>query len=468
MSNTEQMQQWSSPVGQPVEQPIPVEQPVDNARRNRWIAAGVATAVGIGGLVALASCENDSKADGSVGDTPAVDVDIDELRELLTVNNEDLSAVDCETDGLATGTMQVAELPNGDKVVVSKVNSTLLVVTDTRTQDNRLFSDGIANPMTSAEYTDANKEALEAEFAATMCEDPIVASMVANQFANMEVNGVKVVDLNPWLEAYQGSTDEINDNAAELMPAFGKDVSEMSDEEVLAAFEARQEHTELAEKLATLINRFENSGIEDDLTTALNYHVEAGGLTVGQMPEIALNDVQYEGNFLVFQLKLKDGRCLEAFVINPNDQRTGEVDICDVPETPEKTPPTTGTTPPTHTTPTTPPTTGPPSSSTTIPVKKDDGVLPDTGIPADQDPGTPDVPGVGPAGQTPNDEGYIPTETPPPSQAPDTTQLPAPTTSPNTVPATTGVAPSSTNPPVVAPSNPTPEAPETGTLPPRP
>jgi hypothetical protein len=417
--------------------------------------------------VLLATCDdNNSAADGTPAPTEA---ELDELRTLLTVGDE--SSVDCETDGLATGTMEVATLSNGEKLVISKVNSTLPVDSTVRTQDNKLFSDGMANPMTTAEYTDANKEALEAEFAATMCEDPIITSMVANQFANMDVNGIKVIDLNPWLQGYEGDASTINDNAAKLMPAFGKDLSEMSDEEVMAAVEARAEHTELAEKLATLINRFENTGIEDDLTVALNYHLEAGGLTVGQLPEVAKNDVSYKRNFLVFKLTLKDGRCLEAFVINPNDQRTGDADICYievppvVPPTPPTAPPEDGSTTTTTTQPETPPEESVPE---TVPPKVDDGELPETGVPADQDPGTPDVPGQGPAGQEPNDEGYIPSETPPSSQAPDTTLLPAPVTAPNTVPASTGVAPTSTNPPVVAPSNPTPEAPETGTLPQRP
>ncbi len=392
-----------------------------------------------------------STAEVVAGETPSLtetDLELEELRELLSVGDE--SSFDCETDGLATATMEVKTLSNGKELVVPKVNSTLGVDSTIRTQDNRLFSDSMANSMTSAEFTDDNKESLEAEFGATMCEDPIIASMVANQFANMEVNGIKVIDLNPWLEGYQGDASTINDNAAKLMPAFGSDPSVMSEDEVLAAVKAREQHTALAEQLATLINRFENSGIEDDLTTTLNYRLVAGGLTVGQMPEVALNDVQYAGNFLVFRLTLKDGRCLEAFVINPNDQRTGEVDVCYVEIPPEDTVP--GSTVP----------------GSTVPAKNDDGKLPNTGIPADQDPGTPDVPGQGPAGQPPNDEGYIPSETRPPSQPTDTTILPPPATAPNTVPASTGAAPVSTNPPVVAPGNPTPSTPENGPLPAQP
>jgi hypothetical protein len=254
----------------------------------------------------------------------------------------------------------------------------------------------MANALTTAEYTDENKATLLSEFSATICEDPLVASQVANHFANMDVNGIKVLDLNPWLNGYEGDASVINDNATELMPQFGKDVANMTDEEVVAAYEARQQHTELAAKLATLLSRFENSGIEENLTTIFNYHLEAGGLTAGQMPEVALNDAQYTGNFLVLRLTLKDGRCLDAFVINPNDQRTGEVDICDVPTTPDTT------------TPGTPPET-PPSSTipdgrkvpgTTIPAT-DNTSAPNTNIGDDHDNGNPPI--LGEDDVTPDD-----------------------------------------------------------------
>jgi hypothetical protein len=168
-----------------------------------------------------------------------------------------------------------------------------------------------------------------------------------------------------------------------------------------------------------------------------------------------------------------DGKPMEVFFVdlfangcdNPIRIKTPEPEEPTEPTTPPTVPPTTPPTVP----PTTPPTgtLPPPTTTTTIPPKIAEP-LPPTGVPADTDPGTPDVPGEGPAGQTPNNSGYIPSETPPPSQAPNTTQLPAPVTAPNTIPAVEGTAPATTNAPVVAPNNPTPSNPETGPLPPRP
>lgn len=90
------------------------------------------------------------------------------------------------------------------------------------------------------------------------------------------------------------------------------------------------------------------------------------------------------------------------------------------------------------------------TTTSTVPAKYDDGRLPgNPNVPADQDKGTPDLPGVGPAGQTPGPDGYLPQETRPqaPSTAPDQTQAPTTTGRPT---ASTTPAPTSTNPPVTA------------------
>lgn len=97
--------------------------------------------------------------------------------------------------------------------------------------------------------------------------------------------------------------------------------------------------------------------------------------------------------------------------------------------------------------------------------KTDDDILPGDGTPVAQDPGTPDVPGEGPAGQGPvSGEGYLPGETPPPT--PPEVFVPPQATNPQpTTPATTGVQ--QTAPPASATTNPN-NPPNTGTMPPQP
>lgn len=72
--------------------------------------------------------------------------------------------------------------------------------------------------------------------------------------------------------------------------------------------------------------------------------------------------------------------------------------------------------------------------------KTDDDILPGDGTPAAQDPGTPDVPGEGPAGQEPGDNGYLPHEPQPPVPPTTAENTAEPTTTTEDItPATTGV-----------------------------
>jgi hypothetical protein len=118
--------------------------------------------------------------------------------EIATVNNvlsESLrqKAYDCVVDGANTGTLKLNS-GKGGAAVIPKLNSNIANIdVDKTTQDNRRWSDAIANPMTS-ETTD--KVAMLAEFNATMCEDPLVTEMVATYFANLKIGGKSVIDMS--------------------------------------------------------------------------------------------------------------------------------------------------------------------------------------------------------------------------------------------------------------------------------
>ena len=85
-----------------------------------------------------------------------------------------------------------------------------------------------------------------------------------------------------------------------------------------------------------------------------------------------------------------------------------------------------------------------------VPSKHDDGKLPgNPNVPADQDKGTPDNAGRGPAGQTPNDEGYVDGENKPNKPTPKPTPAPlpeAPDTRPPQAPAQENPVPPVTGP----------------------
>ncbi len=110
----------------------------------------------------------------------------------------------------------------------------------------------------------------------------------------------------------------------------------------------------------------------------------------------------------------------------------------------------------------------PPETEVTVPTKYDDNQIPGDGAGASQDEGVKDVAGQGPAGQTPNDRGFVGGETAPsvPASSSTTQGQTTPTTERPT--ATTSPSPTSTNPPVTATSSVPTTAPQNGTLPPRP
>jgi hypothetical protein len=408
----------------------------------RIVAAGAVVAASLVGFNVLSNDGDGSprvegSPSGSSDETPN-----NELEDMLTVNSSRFNCVD-DNDG-------TAEIIEIDEYHIVRPNlvSTLRVDASVHTQDNRLFSDSPANPIINLETA----ETALLEFQNTLCESPEMTAMTANYFANLEVEGVKVLDLNDWLQGYEGSADVINDNAAEFIPQYFDD--NVSFEDQLAA---NQDHRNIAENLAELLSRFENLGIVEADTT-FNYHLSAGGLSTG-IPEFAVNDEQYTGKFIQLQLTFKDGRCVKALMVNIDDQRIAESDLCVVSIPPTmppmvfettttnpETPPTTGTTPPTTGVTTT---TGPNGSTTTsVPSK--------ASVPTTQAP---------PAITSPSARPSTTLAQPPATAAPDTLpQGVTPTTwdvvpTPSTIqhpdaPPVTGTAPATTQPPATTPTAP--------------
>jgi hypothetical protein len=193
----------------------------------------------------------------------------------------------------------------------------------------------------------------------------------------------------------------------------------------------------------------------------------SSSVSAGEAPASAFNSgVDAEGNLVTASAPGIDGNRKAANVTLPNDSkasvlaRCGNVAVPNKPGLPEG-----PTDQPTTTSSSTPETT----PSTKVNPKHDDGKLPgDPSVPADQDKGTPDVAGDGPAGQKPDNDGYLPQE--PRPTVPETT----PTTHPQTTPttnrptATTSPSPTSTNPPVTATTSTPTTAPQDKPLPPKP
>ncbi len=391
--------------------------------RNKIVAGSIAGVVLTGAVVASAWDGDSSPANkAAANEAPAMDEGpsttreqvttttintADELRELLTI---DTTSFDCVEDGGATDTIEIGTLSNGDKLVIPRAVTLLQPDSSVRDQDHRISSEAVANPMTSSQE---DKNALGAEFNATMCESPEVTAMAAHYFANMQMGETKIVDLNPWLQPYVGGADIINDKAKEFVPTLGD--AHVTIPEAEKAGEANEAHRELAEKLAELMSRFDNQGVQDNITTILNYRlIPDQTLQVGDLPEFELNPNQYTGRFLVFKLTLKTGECIKELLINVDDQRIAEGQDCEMvpaPTTTTTTASTETTGAPTTTTGNTTPapttTTGnttPPATSTSTTTTTTTTVAPTTTRPEVSVPASEPIQGPGAGGEADDDD----------------------------------------------------------------
>ncbi|MGH7240942.1 MAG: hypothetical protein ACREGB_01455 [Candidatus Saccharimonadales bacterium] len=178
----------------------------------------------------------------------------------------------------------------------------------------RKWSDAISTPLQGESPPDKLQSAK-----GSVCQDPFYGVTLANFFANLNVDGVNVGDLNPWLALYKGSPDQINDQAAAFMPLL--DVKNASEAQVQKAAQQNLEYQDFAAKLDTLLGRFNVDGIKS-LKSTMNLHLTGGGLKVSGLPEVGVNPNQEALPALVLSVTLK-GACAPAKVIglNTGDQR---------------------------------------------------------------------------------------------------------------------------------------------------
>ncbi len=312
-----------------------------------------------------------------------------ELRELLSVS-DDMVTVDCPELVEETGIGQAVEVSEGNYIVKTEIGA-LKGLAENGVENGRLWSDAISIPLPEAEN---NEDAIQ-NIQARMCEDPLVGVQFANSVARLEVNGVKVSDLDiDWLQRYEGHASDINDVAAEFVSTDEDLISEETRE---AAIARNQEYQAQAELFGTTLARFQSLGL-GERQTATNLHLAGNGVIVSDtdLPEVEQNPDQYNARAYWFGLTEKDGNECDDQLIGFNDRDmrivTNEI-VCETPLPPtseEPTPPsvpdttqppvseqptTTGTTettaPPTTVAPTTtrpaPTTTAAPTTTTTRP-----------------------------------------------------------------------------------------------------
>ncbi|MDB5182410.1 MAG: hypothetical protein JWO47_194 [Candidatus Saccharibacteria bacterium] len=326
---------------------------------------------------------------------------------------------------------QVISLPNGGDFVKFTVGAL--------NNSDRVSSDDLSTPIESVDPVAGLVEVQEA-----ICADPELGMQLAKAFADMQVGGHNVVDLNAWLAPYVMDASQINDKAKEFIPGLDVKKADLTDEIRQAAIAKNAEYEDLASRMITLLDKFKSAGIGPMIGT-LNFHLVAGGLEVGQLPEVEQAPDADIKPALRLILDEKNGRCLVMIGFNTEDKRFEEGTECVpaiVPTTPNSSTPPANSTATTNGTPT--PTTHPnstPSTSSTldIPTTSTGTTTPvETTTATTQPIKLPN----GPNGTTPSDTVETPvtqgTNVPTSQQAPTTAPATTPAvTSPNTQPGTT-------------------------------
>ncbi|MCA9324574.1 DMT family transporter [Candidatus Saccharibacteria bacterium] len=228
---------------------------------------------------------------------------------------------------------RVATTDDGEDIVKFDIGALHRVGTG---KDLRRWSDALSTPLSG----ETNADKLEAVKVA-ICQDPLYGATVANMFATLRVGDVKVRSLNPWLKGIEAPA-KINDSALKAMPLAGVNVP--TDAQVAKAVRRNQAWQDTAARLNTLLDRFQVTKVRS-LTSVRNWHLVAGGLVAGSLPEVGLNPQQESLPALVLEITQK-GACAPLAVIgfNAGDKRpevfpTPSCGSTPTPGTPTTTPP---------------------------------------------------------------------------------------------------------------------------------
>jgi len=275
---------------------------------NWWRARAVASVTVVLAVLAVAlllGLRGDGTGDPGSDPPPSTTVPNVPNVELIGILTVDTTTVDCQQ---LLGEDATMKLEDGTAVIRFEVGALKPV-----RMDGRAWSDAISNPLKATLPAEALKE-----IQAAICQDPLMGVTVAHLFAGLGVEGVKVVDLNDWLKPYAVEAAQINDLAVGFIPLL--DVAPPTEEQVASAISQNLEYQDLAESLGTLLGRFQVVGIQAE-QSVLNYHLDAGGLAVGKLPEVGLNPAQENLPALVLEANVKPGNCLARVGFNVGDKR---------------------------------------------------------------------------------------------------------------------------------------------------
>ena len=237
-----------------------------------------------------------------------------ELKELLDVASKPLDKVSCvnivkETKGTVTDGTYALLLESLKGVGTTKSVST--------------WSTSLSTPLKGKSAKEKAQYIKRA-----ICEEPMVGVSLAHLFANLKVEGVKVIDLQStdWLDPYVGSTSQLNDRVADFMPVTDYQIkhlgADVPDDVYQDGLNANHEYSEFASRLNLLLSRYQLGEVLS-IDAIQHYRLKGGGLTGDGVPEIELTKEADTKPSLVFYLTKKTDDCkpISVLAFNVGDKR---------------------------------------------------------------------------------------------------------------------------------------------------
>ncbi len=179
--------------------------------------------------------------------------------------------------------------------------------------EDRQISTGMESPIIPNNPNQALGQVMR-----TVCEDPEFGLALSNLFylTTIGQNGPSIGQVNSsWME----NSSNIAENAAKFIPELNQNI--ITQEQLQKAEKANIAWQEYAAKLNTILLKFQNMGIQANLVSTVNYHVEDGGVKISGLPEEAISPNQDSKPALVLELTGKNISCYAVIGFNTEDQR---------------------------------------------------------------------------------------------------------------------------------------------------
>lgn len=259
---------------------------------------------------ALSNCSAD-KVSGNDESADTTELS-DELKALLDASSAPI--VDCPAIVKETGGDVV------DSTYPLFVKSLLGV--DTKNADLRKWSDALSTPLKGSDKKEMNKWLKRA-----ICEEPVIGVSLAHLFANLEVKGVSVLELQKtdWLKPFDVDASEIDDLVAKYVPLeewkLQNPGDTPSEEQYGEALKANHEYRKVASKVIFLLSRYELAGVKS-IDSKHHYQLVAGGLRADGIPEVGISKESDNLPSLVFYLTEKTAcKPISVLGFNTGDKR---------------------------------------------------------------------------------------------------------------------------------------------------